>query len=349
MPVLVDGELVLYGFVGEDFFDEGFTAVQVLDALAMLGRDADVTVRLNSGGGYTDDGIAIFNALKAHRGTVSIVVDAIAASAASVIAMAGDDISMRAGSLMMIHDPMGFTFGNAGEHDKSSEQLNKLADLMADIYAERTGEDPDDIREEMRDELWLTGSEAVERGFATETEGGRAKAVAAFDYRLYAQAPQKLIAKAQKEKWSFEVEAHKAAAVAQPKPQTEDTSMGKPAAASTVPATSEAPDAGQTTADVKDRIKAILACDEAKAFPTLAQTLAFDTDVPPESAIAQLKAAAADAPTDSTDGDPPADPEGYQARRSAAADLAQPTPPEPKNSKAKINLAGIYAARRKGA
>ena len=94
MSVLVDGELVLYGFVGDSFWGDGFTASEVIDALAELGRDADVTVRLNSGGGYTDDGIAIFNTLTAHRGKVEIVVDAMAASAASVIAMAGDTVTM---------------------------------------------------------------------------------------------------------------------------------------------------------------------------------------------------------------------------------------------------------------
>ncbi|WP_167738090.1 head maturation protease, ClpP-related [Leisingera sp. NJS201] len=190
MTILVDGELVLYGFVGDDFWDEGFTASQVIDALAMLGRDADITVRINSGGGYTDDGIAIYNALKAHRGDVAVVVDAIAASSASVIAMAGDTITMRSGALMMIHDPAKFTWGDAGDHEKSTEQLNKLADLMADIYAEQTGEDAETIREDMKDELWLTGEEAVARGFATDTEGGRAKAVAAFDYRVFARAPR---------------------------------------------------------------------------------------------------------------------------------------------------------------
>ena len=158
-------------------------------------------MRINSGGGYADDGIAIYNALKAHRGHVAVVIDAIAASSASVIAMAGDTITMRAGSLIMIHDPAKFTWGNAGDHEKSTEQLNKLADLMADIYAEQSGEDADDIRQEMKTELWLTGEEAVERGFATDTEGGRAKAVTAFDYRVYAQAPKKLVAKAKKEKW----------------------------------------------------------------------------------------------------------------------------------------------------
>ncbi|MBR9651907.1 head maturation protease, ClpP-related [Thalassovita aquimarina] len=350
MTILVDGELVLYGFVGDDFWGDGFTAAQVIDALAMQGRDADVTVRINSGGGYTDDGIAIYNALKAHRGDVSVVVDAIAASSASVIAMAGDSITMRAGSLMMIHDPARFTWGNAGDHEKSTEQLNKLADLMADIYAEQTGEDAGAIREDMKDELWLTGEEAVDRGFATDTEGGRAKAVAAFDYRVYAQAPKKLVAMARKEKWSFQAATRKAASAAQSKDHEKETPTmaPKPEAADKTPA-SPAPAngvEGASAADVKARIKAITEDDAAKGHEVLAKHLAFDTDMPAEDAIAALKAAAGDAPTAEA-GDAP-DPAGYQASRSAAADLAQPAPGNSGKPKATINTGGIYARRRAG-
>ena len=349
MTILVDGELVLYGFVGDDFWDEGFTATQVIDALAMLGRDADITVRINSGGGYTDDGIAIYNALQAHRGEVAVVVDAIAASSASVIAMAGDTITMRSGALMMIHDPAKFTWGNAGDHEKSTDQLNKLADLMADIYAEQSGEDADDIREEMKAELWLTGEEAVERGFATATEGGRAKAVAAFDYRVYAQAPKKLVAKAKKEKWSFEAAAHQAASAVQPPDHEEEKpTMAKLQAAGAAPANPASASGTDVTGadDVKARIKAIMTSEEATAFPTLAADLAYETDMPAEDAIAKLQAAASDA--SKAEGDDTPDPAGYQASRSAAADLAQPAPGDGKKAKATINTGGIYAARRSG-
>lgn len=353
MTILVDGELVLYGFVGDDFWGDGFTASQVIDALAMLGRDADITVRINSGGGYTDDGIAIYNALKAHRGDVAVVVDAIAASSASVIAMAGDTITMRSGALMMIHDPAKFTWGNAGDHEKSTEQLNKLADLMADIYAEQTGEDAETIREDMKAELWLTGAEAVERGFATDTEGGRAKAVAAFDYRVYSQAPKKLVAMAKKEKWSFEAATRNAASAVQPPDHEKETPTmaPKPEAADKTPAN---PAPGQPTggadassaADVKARIKAITEDDAAKGHEALAKHLAFDTDMPADDAIAALKAAATDAPQAKADDAP--NPAKYQASRSAAADLAQPAPGASAKPKATINTGGIYAARRAG-
>lgn len=349
MTILVDGELVLYGFVGDDFWDEGFTASQVIDALAMLGRDADITVRINSGGGYTDDGIAIYNALKAHRGDVAVVVDAIAASSASVIAMAGDTITMRSGALMMIHDPAKFTWGDAGDHEKSTEQLNKLADLMADIYAEQTGEDAETIREDMKDELWLTGEEAVARGFATDTEGGRAKAVAAFDYRVFARAPKKLVAKARKEKWSFEAVARNAASAAQSPDHEEETPTmaKKPVAADTTPASpTTAQDApGSSAADVKARIKAITEDDSAKGHEALAKHLAFDTDMPADEAIAALVAASADASSSAEDAP---DPAKYQASRSAATDLAQPAGGKPAKARASINTGGIYAARRSG-
>ncbi len=353
MTILVDGELVLYGFVGDDLWGDGFTASQVIDALAMLGRDADVTVRVNSGGGYTDDGIAIYNALKAHRGDVAVVVDAIAASAASVIAMAGDTITMRAGALMMIHDPAKFTWGNAGDHEKSTEQLNKLADLMADIYAEQTGEDAEAIREDMKAELWLTGAEAVVRGFATDTEGGRAKAVAAFDYRAYAHAPKKLVAMAKKEKWSFEAATRNTASAVQPKDHEKETPTmaPKPEAADKTPAN---PATGQPTggaaassaAEVKARIKAITQDDAAKGHEALADHLAFNTDMAADDAIAALKAAATDAPQAKVDDAP--NPAKYQASRSAAAELAQPTPGASDKQKATINTGDIYAARRSG-
>ena len=135
MPVMVNGELVLYGFVGDNFWDMGFTAKEVLDALAEHGRTEDITVRINSGGGYVDDGIAIFNALKAHAGKVTVVVDSLAASSASIIAMAGDERIMRTGALMMIHDPQGGVWGTAADMEKFAKVVEKQAESLASIYA----------------------------------------------------------------------------------------------------------------------------------------------------------------------------------------------------------------------
>lgn len=225
MAVYENGELVLYGFVGENYWDEGFTAREVISALAEHGRDNDLTVRLNSGGGYTDDGVSIYNALTAHKGRVRIEVDGVALSSASLIAMSGDDIVMKAGSLMMIHDPATITVGDAGDHETAVGRLNKLGDLMASIYAERSGKTAEEVRTAMKDEIWLTADEAVEQGYATETEAAKAKAVASFDYRIYAHSPQRLRTLAGKKNWSLP-EASTPAVSAASTTSTGDNPMG---------------------------------------------------------------------------------------------------------------------------
>lgn len=370
MTILVDGELVLYGFVGDDFWDAGFTASQVIDALAELGHDADVAVRLNSGGGYTEDGIAIYNALAAHGGKVSIQIDAIAASAASLIAMAGDEITMRTGALMMIHDPSRGTWGTASDHEKSQEQLDKLGNLMAGIYAAKSGEDIEDIRSEMKAELWLTGEETVGRGFADASESGKSKAVAAFDYRAYAHAPKQLLTKSKKQGWSFEALQNPAASAATPKAQKptvqKPTVQEKEPPSMTIPGTPENSGTPQDPAPAEDvtssagvlaRVQAILDSDEGVAAPRLAKHFAFKTSMSSEEAIEALQHASGSgsgsgspedgAPkTEASKGDGGGDPVGYGARRSQASQLAPPAGGSaPDKTKASLNPGAIYAAR----
>jgi len=190
--LIVNGELVLYGPVGfYDFWDDtGFNSQGVIEALSQL--EGDITVRLNSGGGIAMEGSAIYNALKRHDGKVTIAIDAIAASAASVIAMAGDEIQMPLGTLMMIHEPSGITLGPADEHRRTANVLDTMADIFANVYADRTGLDANAVREMMRAETWMGPDEAVKQGFATaaiEGEAAPAKADTTFDYRTYMHAP----------------------------------------------------------------------------------------------------------------------------------------------------------------
>jgi ATP-dependent Clp protease protease subunit len=187
--ILKDGELYLYGTVGADLWGDGFTALDVVDALAEVGRGTDVSVHLNSGGGYASEGAAIYNALAAHRGHKTIYVDGIAASAASLVAMAGDQIVMRKGSVMMIHDPAGITIGSAADHEKSIESLNALANSFADIYAEKSGKTVKEARADMRSEVWLTGQQAVEQGYATHLVEAEAIEPTMFGYHLYQHPP----------------------------------------------------------------------------------------------------------------------------------------------------------------
>lgn len=230
MNVLVDGEILLFGTVGEGFFQEGFTAMDVVSALAEIGRSKDVTVRINSGGGIAMEGVAIFNALDSHRGKVSVVVESIAASAASIIAMAGETVTMKTGAVIMVHDPGAITVGNSDEHAKSVEMLETLASSMADIYAEKTGRKAAAIREEMKSEIWLSAKEAVAKGYADKIDKSKSKEPTAFDYRLYQHAPDRMVALAEARSWKHGVPTAESSATHGQTQETEMTDAEKVAA-----------------------------------------------------------------------------------------------------------------------
>src|SRR5262249_32295537 len=133
---------------------------------AALRAGGPVQVNINSYGGVATEGLAIYNLLKAHAARVDVTVDAVAASAASLIAMAGDRIEMRAGSLLMIHDPAAVAIGTAATMEQTRDVLEKMANQYAGIYAARSGQTVERVREMMLAESWLTGPEAVDAGLA---------------------------------------------------------------------------------------------------------------------------------------------------------------------------------------
>jgi ATP-dependent protease ClpP protease subunit len=189
---MAGNEIILYGTVGASFWDEEFfTARQVREQLAAM--SGDIVVRINSGGGVASEGQAIFTMLKDYPGRVTVVVDAVAASAASLIAMAGDDIVFRLGAWMLIHDPATpWTAGRGTEddHRKEADLLRVISGAYAEVYAARAGISREEARAIMRDESVLDGSMALQMGFATALDTIEAEPVAAFDYRIYAHAPQ---------------------------------------------------------------------------------------------------------------------------------------------------------------
>lgn len=191
-------ELLLFGYCGDDWDEQGFTARGVVKALSGLG---DVLVRVNSGGGSAFEGAAIYAILKAHAGRVTVRVEGVAASAASLIAMAGAEIVMAEGAMMMIHDPSGITIGPAAAHQKSAEDLNKIAENYAAVYAARSGQDQAAVRALMLAETWFTAAEAVDAGFADRAAQDASEAVAAFDFTVYARAPEHLRAMAVEKGW----------------------------------------------------------------------------------------------------------------------------------------------------
>lgn len=152
-----------------DIYDEiGFWAVNAADfgtALSDVKGDR-LSVHVNSPGGDVFDGIAILNLLRGHPAAVDVVVDGLAASAASVIAMAGDTVTMMPGSQMMIHDVSALCIGNAKDMADSAKLLDQISDNLAGIYASCAGGDAADWRKVMRGEAWYTAEEAVAAGLA---------------------------------------------------------------------------------------------------------------------------------------------------------------------------------------
>ncbi len=190
-------ELTLYGTVGASWWDEEyFTAKQVREQLASM--SGDLLVRINSGGGIATEGQAIYTALKDYRGKgrVTVQIDGVAASAASLIAMAGEEIVMRLGAWMLIHDPATpWTMGRGTEddHRKEADLLAVISNAYAEIYAERSGLSRDEARRIMKDETVIDGTMAVDLGFADRVEAeAQAEPAATFDYRIYAHAPEDL-------------------------------------------------------------------------------------------------------------------------------------------------------------
>lgn len=296
MEILVNGEIVLYGAVGDDFWIDSFTDKDVMLALNELRANTEIIVRINSGGGDAFIGLAIYNALKSSPAKIIIYVDGIAASAASVIAMAADELVMKEGSMMMIHDPSSITFGDAADHAKSFEILDKLGDQMARIYSRKARDDADTIRQMMRDEKWLTSSEAVDLGFADATDDEhKAVTAALFDYRVYSNAPKNLITLAtanasifNKSKQLIDDERTEIMSI-QIKPdeniETEVTEEVETADVIDVAAI-----AAQASAAERARITAITTDEAAIGRSDLAAHFAFQTDITVEAAVAALKA-----------------------------------------------------------
>lgn len=188
-------EIYLEGSVGAAFWPEDphFTTAGIRD---MIRGQGDLTVYVNSGGGIASEGLAIYHLLKDHPGAVSIVITGVAVSAASLIVMAGDTVTMRSGAMLMIHDPaVGWTEGRGTEDDHRAvaDMLAKLSDGYAAIYAEKAGITAEAAREIMRAETWYTADEAIAAGFADAVDEADLQAAAAFPYRVYANAPQPLL------------------------------------------------------------------------------------------------------------------------------------------------------------
>lgn len=161
-----DASISMYAPIGQTWDGEGVTAKRIGAALRSIG-DKAVTVNVNSPGGDFFEGVAIYNLLRAHPAKVTVNVMGLAASAASVVAMAGDEINMGEGSFLMIHNAWVVAMGNRHDMRDAADYLEPFDAAMRDLYAARSGMPAKKIADMMDNETYIGATQAIKDGFAT--------------------------------------------------------------------------------------------------------------------------------------------------------------------------------------
>lgn len=168
-------ELLLYGEISEySWYGDEITPEVFNNDLKAIGAVDEITVRINSGGGDVFAAVAIYTRLKEHKAKVAVKIDGWCASAATIIAMAGDTIEISVGGIFMIHDPMAGLLGyyNVEELNKISKELETIKQSIVNCYMTVTEMSEDEIKNLMTEEKWFTAEEAVEAGFCTSVMFG---------------------------------------------------------------------------------------------------------------------------------------------------------------------------------
>lgn len=182
-------ELRLYGEIGPDYLGM-ISDTAVIRALDELKDARRIAVRINSPGGDAFMGVSIMNAFRRHQAKIIVHVDALAASAASIIAMGADKIVMHEASMLMIHRAWTIAIGNAEEMARVAGLLAKVDDNISDVYARRSGLDKTKVRQMLDAETWLQADEAVGLGLADEADRIRTEAKATLPQGWYNKAPK---------------------------------------------------------------------------------------------------------------------------------------------------------------
>jgi ATP-dependent Clp protease protease subunit len=185
-------EILIYDEIGESWIG-GISAKQFATDLKDLKKVKDINVRINSEGGSVFEGHAIFNALRNHSARITVDIDGLAASIASIIAMAGDEIRMAENAFIMIHDPWMVAAGTAEDLRSQAEVMDKVQEKLVNTYVKRTNGDAEQIAAWMRDETWMNAEEALERGFVDSIVEETRMAACVRHKDRYKHTPENLI------------------------------------------------------------------------------------------------------------------------------------------------------------
>jgi ATP-dependent Clp protease protease subunit len=186
-----DAELLIYDAIGPSWAGMVSDSA-VIEALGQMRGAKKIHVRLNSPGGDAFMGVSIMNAFRRHEAKIIVHVDALAASAASIIAMGADRIVMHEGAMLMIHRAWTIALGNSEDMAKVSETLGKVDQNMVDIYHRKSGLDKAKVKQLVDAETWMSAQEAVDMGFADEADLISTGASAKVPQGWYSRAPEKV-------------------------------------------------------------------------------------------------------------------------------------------------------------
>lgn len=166
-----EGELTLYGLISSvSWWGDEITPKQFKKDMDALGDIANLNIYINSDGGDVFAGQAIYSMIKRHKAAKTVYIDGLAASIASLIAMAGDKVYMPSNAMMMIHNPYTIAIGNSNEFRKLADDLDKIRESMLVTYAAKTGMEQEELIKLLDAETWLTADDAYTLGFADEIE-----------------------------------------------------------------------------------------------------------------------------------------------------------------------------------
>lgn len=188
------GELMLYGDISSaSWWGDEVTPQTFKKEMDALGDISTMNIYINSGGGDVFAGQAIYSMLKRKKCAKNVYIDGLAASIASVIAMAGDKIVMPENAMMMVHKCWTITAGNADDLRKMADDMDKIDESIISTYVSKTGKSESEILDIMAAETWMTAKEAVEMGFADELEEEKQIAASIHGWEArYKNTPEKL-------------------------------------------------------------------------------------------------------------------------------------------------------------
>lgn len=177
-----EAEILLFDYIGYPYNDPR----EFIHALSEMG---DVTIRINSPGGDVFDGTSIYNSITSHKGTVTTRIEGLAASMASVIAMAGKKVQAYDNTMFMLHNSLTFAIGNQYELRDVADLLEKVDTTITDAYQKKTKKSKKEISEMMKATTWLTAKEAKDHGFVDMIVDGKS-VKADFNLSIFANLPE---------------------------------------------------------------------------------------------------------------------------------------------------------------